>query len=144
MSLRRFDAPPRLTRPRPAPDAEARVLPLINIVFLLLIFFMVAGTLSASDPFDVAPAASARAPAVAPEGAEVLLGRDGRLALDSREMSEAALLDQIARRVAAAPGLTLRLRADGAVPAVDLVALMGRLRAAGLAEITLVTLPDRS
>jgi len=42
---------------RPDPTEE-RVLPLINVVFLLLIFFMLAGSLSVTEPFDIEPPAS--------------------------------------------------------------------------------------
>ncbi|MCG8693196.1 MAG: biopolymer transporter ExbD, partial [Minwuiales bacterium] len=52
MALRRF------TSRRSDDD---RILPLINVVFLLLIFFMLAGRLSAGDPFRVDPPASVSA-----------------------------------------------------------------------------------
>ena len=53
-------ASPRLFtgKSRPRPGEDERILPLINVVFLLLIFFMLAGRLAVSDPFaaDVSPA----------------------------------------------------------------------------------------
>ena len=131
-----------LTRPRADADAETRILPLINILFLLLIFFMVAGTLDASDPFEVAPATSARAGTPPPDGTEVLMGRNGRLALNEAGMDEAALLGRIKAQAMASPDLVLRLRADGAVPAPDLAALLGRLRGVGAGRIILMTLPE--
>ena len=38
------------SQPRSGRSEDDRILPLINVVFLLLIFFMLAGKLSASDP----------------------------------------------------------------------------------------------
>ena len=48
----------RFEPPRPRNDEE-RILPLVNVVLLLLIFFMLAGRLAASDPFEIAPPRSA-------------------------------------------------------------------------------------
>ena len=53
-------------RPTRKPDSEERVLPLINVVFLLLIFFMLAGRLSEAELFEVTPPESAGAVPVPP------------------------------------------------------------------------------
>ena len=45
-----------LSRPK---TSEEGVLPLINVVFLLLIFFMLAGRLASVDPFRTEPPLSA-------------------------------------------------------------------------------------
>lgn len=133
---------PHLSRPPRADDNEERILPLINIVFLLLIFFMVAGRLTAGDPFEVAPARSAQAGATGEEGAEILLGRDGQLALDGEVMVGPALLSALAGRLETTPDMPVRLRADASAPATALVALTRQLRQAGANEITLVMLPE--
>ena len=132
----------RLTRPRPAEDADARILPLINIVFLLLIFFMVAGRLSASDPFDVTPPETGNASEARVEGIEILLGANGELALDWREMERTALKAALDRRLRDAPDTHVRLRADHRGAARALVALMQELRGLGARNVTLITLPE--
>ena len=45
-------------RPRRAQGDDERVLPLINVVFLLLIFFMLAGQFASADPFRIEPPVS--------------------------------------------------------------------------------------
>jgi len=62
-------------------DGDASVLPLINVVFLLLVFFMVAGRLSGGDPFEVTPPESGTEGPAATAPMRVLLAADGRLAL---------------------------------------------------------------
>ena len=141
MMRRAGPAPRRLTRPRRSDDMDARIMPLINIVFLLLIFFMVAGRLGASDPFEVTPPETGQAEAARMDGVEILLGADGALALDAREMERAALMAELARRLGDAPGTRVRLRADEGGEARALVALMQELRALGAREVTLVTRP---
>ena len=119
---------------------DERILPLINIVFLLLIFFMLAGRLSAPDPFATEPPASAsEAPAAA--GIEVLAAADGGLALDGRIVPETELVAAIERRLAAGASSDMRLRVDGALTAARAIGIMDRLRKAGAEKIHLVTVP---
>ncbi|WP_417515666.1 ExbD/TolR family protein [Minwuia sp.] len=112
-------------------------MPLINVVFLLLIFFMIAGQLTTTDPFPITPLRSATGgdPDLAPK--LLLIGRDGRLALDGVALDEATLL----ARFRDAGLSTVRLKADGAVPATTVIALMERLRDAGLRDLHLLTVP---
>jgi len=130
---------PRPSR-RPRASDDDRILPLVNIVFLLLIFFMVAGQLTRSDPFEIAPPRSASTGA-APEGPSVVLvAADGRLALDGEVMARAALLAAIAERLG--PDGRLRLRVDGRAGAVGIVDLVAGLKAAGARDIRLMTVAD--
>ncbi|MCA8928410.1 MAG: biopolymer transporter ExbD [Alphaproteobacteria bacterium] len=113
--------------------ADDRILPLINVVFLLLIFFMLAGRLAASDPFPVAPPASSSE--AADDGGETVihLAADGALALNGRPV---ALEDLQALVPSAAP---LRLKADAGVEALRVVGVLAQLRAAGVRQVSLVT-----
>ena len=130
-----------LRRPRrAATPADDRILPLVNIVFLLLIFFMVAGQLTRADPFDIAPPRSA-SDGAAPDGpAVVLVGADGRLALDGEVMARPELLAAIPGRLGAKA--RLRLKVDGRADAVRTVHLVVGLKAAGARDIRLLTTPD--
>ncbi len=116
---------------------DDRVLPLINVVFLLLIFFMVAGHLSATDPFTVTPPRSDTETTPEMGTHLILIDRQGRLALDGLPLTEAALLAAIG----SSPTATVRIKADGAVDAIRVIALMERLRGAGLTDLQLLTVP---
>jgi biopolymer transport protein ExbD len=118
-------------------DEDAAVLPLINVVFLLLIFFMVAGRLSAADPFEIEPAASRSEAPAGETGRLVLMGADGRLALDGEAMSREALLARLSGPDAGA----VRIKADGRAEAARLVALLQALGARGVDEARLLTVP---
>ena len=60
------------------------LVPLINIVFLLLIFFMLSGTLTKKDFFEVDPPKSnTGARAEAPE-LVILISKDNKIALDNK------------------------------------------------------------
>jgi biopolymer transport protein ExbD len=132
-------------------DSEDGILPLINVVFLLLIFFMLAGRLTQAAPFSVEPPASAEAGAALRPGADqpreatMLVSADGRMALNGTPLDPAALRQAIAGEIASRPDLPVILKADGAAEASAVVAVMERLRDAGVRRLQLFTqpLPDQ-
>lgn len=128
----------RLRRRTPAPEGE-NVLPLINVVFLLLVFFMVAGALERADLYGVEPPqAAVEAEAEALENV-LLMATDGRLALDGAPVERADLADALAGR----EGAPLKLKADAGAEALDVVALLEDLRAAGVERVTLLATGER-
>ncbi len=128
--------------PKRAQSDDERVLPLINVVFLLLIFFMLAGQLASADPFRIEPPQSRSEGSDAAAELTVLVGADGRLALDGQELTAQALQAAVAERLAAEPATSLRLKADGAAEATQVVAVMERLRAAGVERLRLLAVPE--
>ncbi|MEM6489591.1 MAG: biopolymer transporter ExbD [Pseudomonadota bacterium] len=126
-------------RRRRAVEDDERILPLINIVFLLLIFFMVVGRLSAADPFEIEPTRSASDGAPANEPQLIAIGPQGELALNGTRIAEEDLIAQVA--AAAAAGEDVRIKSDGRVQAAAVVALLDRLRLAGVASVRLMTVP---
>ena len=130
----------RLARKRPR-NEDDRILPLINVVFLLLIFFMLAGRLAASDPFQIDPPVSLSEGKVAVEDLLVQVGAEGRLALNGQEMSEDGLGQAVAERLAEGTPAPVRLKADGTVDATRVVAIMEILKDAGVETVQLLTLP---
>ncbi|MEM9011165.1 MAG: biopolymer transporter ExbD [Pseudomonadota bacterium] len=121
-------------------DDEDRILPLINIVFLLLIFFMVVGRLSAGDPFEIQPPYSRSNGAPANEPTLVSIGEDGQLALNGALIAEDALLAQVGQLNVP----EIRIKSDGRVEALRVVALMNQFRALGIQSVRLMTVPDMS
>ncbi|HMA13524.1 MAG: ExbD/TolR family protein [Bacteroidota bacterium] len=130
----------QLRRRRSRFDADAGILPLINVVFLLLIFFMLAGRLTEAAPFSVVPPVSeqaAAAEAAAPREAAILVAADGRLALNGTAMDAGALRAAVAEALARRPDLPVSLKADGGTEAAEVVAVMESLRDAGVRRLQL-------
>ncbi|MBY6057969.1 biopolymer transporter ExbD [Leisingera daeponensis] len=121
-----------LTDPPRRPRGES-IVPMINVVFLLLIFFLMTSRLAQPDPFDVTPPDAASE--TAPEAEPVLyIGADGRMHFDGAE-GEAALA-RLAAASAGHPGL--QLRADARLEAKILARILRQLAEAGLARAELV------
>ena len=123
--------------PREEPD---NILPLINVVFLLLIFFMMVGALHAIDAFDVQPPTSASEQGVEDGEMVVLIGEDGRLALGEKEVDDLDLQLGISDLLAERPSAVIRIKADGRVEAVRVIEVMEMLEAVGIQRVILLTL----
>ncbi|MEZ5658575.1 MAG: biopolymer transporter ExbD [Burkholderiaceae bacterium] len=127
--------------PRTRGDADSRLVPLINIVFLMLIFFMLAGTVRPADPVmlerpvaDTAGRQSAGAVRIVMAGPE--------LYIDSTSIEPAALTAALQTRWAAGrPGdiRAIEIHADRHLAFVRLAPVLAAIRAAQADSVRLVT-----
>jgi biopolymer transport protein ExbD len=131
-----------LHTPRRPRNDDERILPLINVVFLLMIFFMLAGRIAAIDPFPVEPPRSAAAGLLESRETVVLLGADGTLAFDGQVMDRTRFRAAVADRIAAGGAGTFRFKADGKTEATRVVEVMEMLREAGVEKLRLLTRPE--
>ncbi|WP_230374313.1 ExbD/TolR family protein [Pontivivens ytuae] len=105
---------------------------MINVVFLLLIFFLMTAQIAPPPPLEVElPSSDSDEAAEGP--ATLYLAADGTLAF--RE----ARGDAVFATLAAEPPETLLIRADAAVPAARIAELLPRLAAVGITETAIVT-----
>lgn len=125
--------------PRRHRNPEDNVLPLINIVFLLLIFFMVAGVIRPREPFPLTPPETVNAAAAERENRVLAIGAEGELALAGEALDMAELRDRLAGPTAGERPLWIK--ADGQLPAGRFSDILVELRAAGVAEVRLLTTP---
>lgn len=129
--------------PERRPDqTEERILPLINVVFLLLIFFMITGSLTVSEPFEVEPTLSESDADTEPDSLVVLISREGNLALDGRILSEKELLVNLETALKKDPDAQIYLKTDSNLTANRLVAFTQLLHEHGVEKLRLLTLPE--
>ncbi|TGG79511.1 MAG: biopolymer transporter ExbD [Aphanocapsa feldmannii 277cV] len=121
---------------------DQKILPLINVVFLLLIFFMVAGqhlTTSGQRQFEL-PKSSSKIP-MEPDDLTLSMGTDGVLAINGEIVDKAELSSVIA--VHCSPSncdtLSIRLEAEATASAVAVVEVMELLHKAGVSSLQLLT-----
>ncbi|MGZ3217858.1 biopolymer transporter ExbD [Paracoccus sp. T5] len=111
----RIDMPPR------KPRGES-IIPMINVVFLLLIFFLLTAQIAPSTPFPLTPPDSrSDIPAAARD--VLYVSAEGELAWN--DARGAAVWDRIAAREGTGP---VEIRADAATPAAGLAGHLKRLR----------------
>ena len=127
-----FDQPP------PRRPYEA-VVPLINIVFLLLIFFLLAGTLGPTDPVDVSLPEGRLDDKAQRDITTLFVEADGFVWLGDRPM-DAQMAPYMLRGFFDENNVgAVAIKADAAADAHDLLALMEGLRNVGVEEVTLLT-----
>lgn len=131
-----FPAPKRRTR-------SESIVPMINVVFLLLIFFLMTAQIAPPEPFDVTPPrADTGAPAQGP--LTLYLSPEGTPGFgDTRGDEALTALAQAMAQSCAQPcepsGREILLRADAQSPATALTRLMPQLAAMGLTRVQLIT-----
>jgi biopolymer transport protein ExbD len=127
-----------MRRPQPTSTREPTIA-LINIVFLMLIFFMVAGTLAPPLDADLMLVDTRDLDASAPPDA-LVAHPDGRLSYRGKPVASAA--DYLAAGNAASgdsTAQTVRILPDRNLAASRLVALARDLRIAGAGRVLVVT-----
>ncbi len=130
--------------PRKQEEEADPILPLINIVFLLLIFFIMTGALHAVDFFAVDPPSSSSETQGSLDDTIILVSGDGRIAIDNSEVDGAGLRRAVSGKLAANAGTVFRIKADGRVDAARAVEVMELMEAAGVRRVRLLTLgPER-
>ncbi|KPP93140.1 MAG: outer membrane transport energization protein ExbD [Rhodobacteraceae bacterium HLUCCA08] len=109
------------------------IVPMINVVFLLLIFFLMTARIAPTAPFPVTPPEAQATGAAA--GADILhVAADGTPAYGAATGADA--LAALADRTAPGP---LLIRADAGLPMAQFAALLAELAALGVDDPRLVT-----
>ncbi len=130
-------------RPPRRPQAqENSMIPLINVVFLMLAFFMILGQIESPDAVRVDPPKSLSREAQGEYAATLLVAANQSLYLNNRRLDPGQLTSEIRRllETAADPqSVRVLVKADGSLPATELREVLALLRAGGLLRVSLAT-----
>jgi biopolymer transport protein ExbD len=115
--------------------------PLIDVVFLLLIFFMVSTTFVQEPAALEVDLPQSSASALVPEGSdtEILLGPEGEVLFRGESMSLEELKLELQRIAADDPSTQVVLRGDKAVAYQQLIDIMSLAQEQGLTQFSLAT-----
>ena len=127
----------RLDTPQPKPPVES-VTPMINVVFLLLIFFLMTATIAPPEPFEIAPPQAQAEPASTETPDTLHLAADGRMAFGEARGDAALEAVSGAGSAAAGQGAPLALRADAGLEAAALARVLARLGERGVTRADIV------
>ena len=123
-------------------DGQESVVALIDVVFFLLIFFMLVGRLDATAPFAVTPPLGITGADLPAGGVTLSVAPDGTLALDGAPLAPSDLDAGIVPRLAASPDLLVRLNADKNTDLGHLLPLIARLEALGARDVVIIVTPQ--
>jgi biopolymer transport protein ExbD len=133
---------PSISRVKKAGSGDEHLIPLINVVFLMLIFFMVAGQIKRSDVETVQPLESLSDTRQAQEMITLIATLDGSLYLDNQAVDQAGLATGLLVALAQAEtpdALVVLVKVDAGLPVDVLQRLLRQIKATGLARVSLAT-----
>ena len=118
---------------------ELNVAPLIDVVFLLLIFFMLASTFIKPEAIDLMLEGSSTGGNAAEEMLNIEVVVDGTIRLNGLRLSMLQLETELASRIQGDQTRPVTIKAAAEVPVQTLVSIMDRVRAAGTNNLRLAT-----
>lgn len=130
----------RLAR-RPPREAPETIIALIDVVFFLLVFFLLIGRMDATAPFEVTPATALTGADMPGGGVTVSVSPGGAIALDGVAVDRAALLDGVAAALAADPGVLVRVNAHRDAELRHVLPLAEAIEGLGARDVVLVVTP---
>ena len=120
-------------------QAEIQMTPLIDMVFILLIFFVVTTSFVSETGLDIQRPQSSSSETLPRENIPVAISTDGRITVDGQRVGLLSIRPFLEKRLRMQPGLAVVLVADKAVSVDRVVRVMDEIRAAGVGEVALAT-----
>jgi len=129
-------------RPRRREDPELNLVPMIDVVLVLLIFFMIATSLRRESALELRlPEASGLPMPGDVTMLDVSIDAEGRYAVNGQALdpADAATLKERLKTLAGGRALPLTLRADGRTPHQAVVTVLDVAGQLGLKQLTIAT-----
>lgn len=118
---------------------EISVVPLIDVVLQLLIFFLMAGTVQKFELVPIDPPVAESGKIVDEGNVVILLGKHDELILNDDLIEVEQLIPLITHQLKNYPHLVVTVKADAGIPASRLIEVMDYVKAAGGRNLSLVT-----
>lgn len=120
----------------PKPAVAINIAPLVDVVFLLVIFFAVSTSFLDTAGLKLELPTSSSTASREPQDITVLLGADGTLSLDGEFLQAEQLGERLADLMERSERKLVILRADTSTPHGEVVRVMDMIREAGAQALT--------
>ena len=128
-----------LTESEKSQDFES-VLPLINVIFLLLIFLILGGIFTQPELLEVHPPESISEKQSPDDPVQILLDKEGELAHDGKVISMQRFQQLAQQVIFNNPEASIQIKADLKVPMQKVFEIMEIIKKAGYENFQLLTL----
>ena len=126
----------------PETESDIDLTPMLDVVFIMLIFFLVVASFMKEDGLDLNQSDPARAPTTTEESILISIKDDNLIWIGERVIDPRAIRANIKRMVAENPAATVVIQADRRSANKTLVQVMDASRRAGVYEISLAAQQD--
>ena len=133
----------RLKRP-PVRQPPETIIALIDVVFFLLVFFMLIGRMDATAPFDVSPPTAATGANMPAGGLTVSVSKSGEIAVGGVLIEKNDLDQEIRTRLTEGGETLVRVNAHRAAELRHVLPLVSQIEALGAQDVVLVVTPEAS
>lgn len=124
-------------------DDRADLIPMIDCVFLMLLFFVVTATFSDQTLFQVElPSAAKAQTRTMEESAVVVISKDGKFALGDQYVAEDRLMSALREKLAQQQKKTLVIQGDKGCPYEKVVLAVDCAQALGINELCMAVKKD--
>lgn len=117
------------------------IAPLVDVVFLLLLFFLLTSSYVVHGALDITLPASTTSEALADQALVVTVAADGSVRIEGEAIAADELAAAVGRLLARRSTRSVVLQADAAARVQRLVTVLDALREAGAGELALTTVP---
>ena len=134
----------KLLSPVSHKKARIEIIPLIDIMFFLLACMMLI-SLNMVQMKGLKlnlPTAVAASPENRSDFVTLAVKKDGNIYIDKESIQRAALVDELKKRHAAKADLRIYIQADAEATHGDVIAVLDRVRSAGIQKVAFQTKPD--
>lgn len=114
------------------------MIPIINVIFLLLIFFLMQGSFKQNDPVAVEIPSSTHGQPVGADAAQIFLTSTG-VSIGDKPVDDATLKNDLEEMAKENPGRKLLLKADSNTDSTRLIEILKIVKQAGLENLYMVT-----
>lgn len=121
------------------PIRTVSMVPMINVVFLLLIFFLVAGTVEQVDIIDVELPEAESGEMIDEGHVQVLLGRYDEIIINDQPIQLSDIETVIAKALEHNDQRVITIKADARMAASRMIEVMDRIKLAGGKNLSLTT-----
>ena len=129
-------------RPSGRSEVTINIAPLVDVVFLLVIFFAVSTTFLETAGLELTLPSSSSSAENAPREVTIALSKDSTLSLDGERMTEERLRAELRERLVEQDKKLVVLRADTQTPHGNVVRIMDLAREAGATALTVAARRD--
>ena len=129
-------------RERKDTNEEINISPLIDMVFILLIFFMVSTTFVKDMKLDLNRPAAATASSASTKAIRLYIDNTGDIYLDGEPVRVWVIQSRIRDLIASSTGKSVLVITDDGVPAGRLVEVVDQARLAGATDVGVATVEE--
>jgi biopolymer transport protein ExbD len=124
-------------------DVEINMTPMLDVVFILLIFFIVTTSFVRESGVDVNRPEAESAAALSQKSVLVAITSDNQIWIDRHQIDVRAVRRNIERLLADTPESTVIIQADKAAQTGVLISVLDQTKLAGATSIAVATNPEK-